>query len=81
MPGRSTQIGWAFCVFGEDPKRTMHPSPARFAHELWMAGKEGEPTVVPNRSSGNQFREEPITDLTEDFSQSPLFVDRAEKAA
>jgi len=55
-------IGWAFSVSGETPKRFNHPSPVRFARELWMAGKKGERTMA-NQTNGNQFRDDEIIRL------------------
>jgi hypothetical protein len=52
-------IGWAFFISGEDPKRTIHPSPTRCSRELWMAGKKGRETLA-NGNNGNQFKADEI---------------------
>jgi hypothetical protein len=51
-----------FFRFWGDQKRINHPSPVRFARELWMAGKKGE-TTVANGNNGNQFRDDEIIRL------------------
>jgi len=56
-PSRSIVIGWAFLRFRGNPKRIIHPSPARCSRELWMAGKKGEATMA-NNANNNQFRDD-----------------------